>query len=332
MTPVTVLDATAAMDRLHQRLGADPGSDEGLCALLRAEVHARGQAPRAATLDRVRRLVAPVAEVDAERLAALVDALQREGDLVLAPGGVLWATPLRAVPLLNGAARLFSSLSAPDLAKALGVAPAARGAARTVAWQEAMADAVASLGGRVLTPESWAGLDRAPRADDAFLARLDERLAWEARPPASPEQDGPLEWRGWVPDGERPGWRRDAATARLWWARTPLRGHRRAWTSGQGSPATTPFVELSFDESDRARFALSRQAGASPPLVVEQVDGHAILEIPAWLPRAEYRWLSLQAEAAGDAVQATRWRAPLDAASVVTALLVDRLGLVVEEG
>jgi hypothetical protein len=328
---LTLLDTTAAADRLRQRLGADPGSDEGLCALLRAEVHARGQALRSVTLDRVRRLVAPVAEVDAERLAALVDALQREGDLVLAPGGVLWATPLRAVPVMNGAARLFSSLSTADLAKALGVAPAARGAARTVPWQEAMANAVASVGGRVLTSETWAGLDKAPRANDAFLAVLDERLAWEAEPPASLERDGPLEWRGWVPDRERPGWRRDAATARLWWARTSLRGHRRAWTSGEGSPAITPFVELSFDEADRARFALSRQAGASPTVVVERLDGYAFLEIPAWLPRAEYRWLSLQAEAAGDAVRATRWRVPLHVASAVTALLADRLGLVVEE-
>ncbi len=328
---LTLLDATTAAGRLHQRLGADPGSDEGLCAMLRAEVHARGQALRSVTLDRVHRLVAPVAEVDAERLAALADTLVREGDLVLAPGGVLWATPLRAVPLMNGAARMFSSLSTADLANVLRVPPTARGATRTVPWQEEIAGAVASLGGRVLPPETWAGLDRAPRADDAFLARLDDRLAWEAKPPASLERDGPLEWRGWVVDGDRPGWRRGATTARLWWARTSLRGHCRAWTSGEGSPATTPFVDLSFDEADRARFALSRQAGARPTVEVERLEGHAFLMIPAWLPRAEYRWLSLQAEAAGDAVQATRWRVPLHVASAVTALLTDQLGLVVEE-
>jgi hypothetical protein len=324
---LTLLDATAAADRMNRHLGVEPSSDEGLCALLRAEVHARGHAPRAVTLDRVRRLVAPFAEVDVERLAALVDALQRESDLVLAPGGVLWATPLRAVLLMNGTARLFSSLSSADLAMVLGVGPASRGAARTVRWQEPMVHAVASVGGLVLNSEAWAGLDRAPRADHTFVAQLDERVAWEAEPPASVERDGPLEWRGWVPGGKRPGWQRDAATARLWWARTPFRGHRRAWTSGEGSPTTTSFVELSFDEADRARFALSRQAGASPTILVEQVDGHAILEMPAWLPRAEYRWLSLQAEAAGDAVRATRWRMPLDVASKVMALLADRLGL-----
>ncbi|MEQ1564185.1 MAG: hypothetical protein ABMA64_01015 [Myxococcota bacterium] len=327
---LALIDATAAADRLSQHLGADPASHEGLCALLRAEVHARGHAPRSVTLDRVRRLVEPVVEIELERLASLCDALVREGDLVLAPGGALWATPLRAVPRVNGTARLFSSLAGPGLTKALGAAPDARGAARTVPWMEAMVTSVVAIGGRVLTPEAWAGLDRAEIADAAFLARLDERLAWEAAPPASLERDGPLEWRGWVPAGERPGWRRDTASARLWWARTPFRGHRRAWTSGEGSPATCPFVEVSFDDADRARFALSRQDGASPKIGVEKVGSHAILEIPAWLPRPEYRWLSLQAEAAGDAAQATRWRVPLDAVSAVTDLLAVRLGLVVE--
>lgn len=327
---LTLLTATAATDRLRLRQGADPASDEGLCGLLRAEVHARGQAPRSVTIDRVLHLVEPVMEVNPERLASLVDALVREGDLVRAPGGALWATPLRAVPFVNGRARLFSSLPGHALAKVLGAEPEARGAIRSVAWQQAMGASVAAVGGRVLTPEGWAGLDRAPIANDAFLANLDERLAWEAEPPASLERDGPLEWRAWVPDGERPGWRRDATGACLWWAHTSLRGHRRAWSSGGGSPATAPFIELSFDDADRARFALSRRAGTGAVVAVRRIDGHAVIEVPSWLPRPEYRWLSLQAEAAGDGVQTTRWRLPMDAVLTVADLLAERLGLVVE--
>lgn len=328
MTP-TLLDPTAARERLHQTLGAASETDEGLCALIRAEVHARGQAPRSGTIDRVARLVRPLVEVDVDRLGTLCDSLVREGDLVRGPGGVLWATPLRAVPLPAGVARLFSSLPTPVLERVLQRSPEALGATRTVVWEEALGTLVAEAGGRVLSPETWAGLDHTPHANGAFLKHLDERLEWEADPPASLERDGPLEWRGWAPDGDTPGWRRDAPGARLWWARTGLRGHRRAWTAGDGSPAGAPFIELSIDDADRARFSLSRTAGASPSLRVEVVDGHAMLEVP-WLPRPEYRWLSLQAESAGDATQAMRWRLPSEALQTVTDLLAERLGLALE--
>ena len=328
--PLAVLDTPSATGRLLQHLGAEPGMNEGLCALMRAEVHARRQVLRAVALDRVGRMLQPILAVDRERLAAMCDALVRAGDLVLAPGGVLWATPLRVVPLASGVARLFSSLPGATLVQMLGRDVIARGACRSVAWEDALGEAVAEVGGHVLTPEAWAGLDRAPAADEAFLARLDERLAWEPEPAASSERDGPLEWRGWVPGGDRPGWRHDVAGARLWWARTAFRGHRRAWTSGEGSPTSADFVELQSGDADRARFALSRQAGASPTVVVGTVDGHAILEVPTWLPRPEYRWLSLQAEAEGDAVQTTRWRVPADAVEPITARLVQRLGLTME--
>ncbi|MCB9797534.1 MAG: hypothetical protein H6741_33000 [Alphaproteobacteria bacterium] len=326
---LTLLEPTAAGERLRETLCVAPGSDEGLCAMFRAEIHARGQAPRAATIERVERMVGPLLELETGRLATLCDALVREGDLVRAPGGILWATPLRVVPLPGGVARLFSSVPTPKLAHVLERRPEALGATRSVAWEESMEASVAAFGGRVLSPEVWAGLDRTPLADHAFLEHLDQRLEWESDPPSSLERDGPLDWRGWAPDGDRPGWRRDAPGARLWWARTGLRGHRRAWTRGEGSPAHAAFIELSFDDADRARFSLSRIAGASQALRVELVDGHAMLEVP-WLPRPEYRWLSLQAEFAGDAAQAMRWRLPKEALQQVTDMLRQRLGLVVE--
>lgn len=327
---LALLDPAAATERLHLHLGADPFSDEGLADVLRAEVHGRGWTQRAVALDRVRRLLQPAIDVDEPRLARICETLAREGDLMRAPGGVLAATPLRAVPLASGAARLYSSLPTKALASALGVPIQRRGAARWITWDVAHGDAVEGVGGRVITPEAWAGLDRTPIADGAFLDRLDERLAWEAEPAGSLERDEPLDWRGWVPNGDRPGWRRDAAGGRLWIARTAFRGDRRAWTQGDGSPATRPFVSLTADEADRARFAISRLAAASPVLRMEHADGHVILDVPGWLPRSEYRWLSLQAESAGDAGIVTRWRLASGAEVGVTRLLADRLGLLVE--
>lgn len=327
---LALIDPTAAAERLRQCLGVDPTSDEGLADMLRAEVHGRGWTQRASALDRIRRLLQPVFEVDEARLVDLCDTLAREGDLTRAPGGVLTATPLRAVPLASGAARLFSSLPTTPLASVLGAPVQRRGAARAVVWQASLASYVESVGGRVITPEAWAGLDRAPVADGAFVDRLDERLAWEAEPAGSLERDEPLEWRGWVPDGDRPGWRRDAAGGRLWIARTAFRGDRRAWTQGDGSPAISSFVSVTIDEADRARFALSRLAGSSPILRVEHGDGHVILDVPGWLPRPEYRWLSLQAESMGASSTGTRWHLASGAEAGITRLLADRLGLVVE--
>ena len=327
---LALLHPATATASLAMRLGASVASDEGLCELLRAEVHARGQAQRALTLNRVGRRIGPVMEIAAERLDALCEALVREGDLVLGPGGILWPTPLRVVPLAGGVARLYSSLPRAALTLALGRPPAAQGATRTIAWEDALSAAVAATGGVVLTAATWAGLDRAPRANDALLAQLDERLAWEPEPPGSLERDGPLEWRGWAPGGDHAGWRRDAAGAKLWWAQARGRGQHRAWTAGEGSPSVAAFIELSADEADRARFALSNQAGSPAILGVEIMDGFAILEIPGWLPRPEYRWLSLQAEAVGALGQTTRWRLSRESGREVADQLATRLGLQVE--
>ena len=55
----------------------------------------------------------------------------------------------------------------------------------------------------------------------------------------------------------------------LWWARTRFGGHRRAWTASD-FPSTSPFVELSPDDADRARFALAREVAGASVLRVER--------------------------------------------------------------
>jgi hypothetical protein len=85
--------------RLAQSQAGAPDSIEALCDLVRAEVHARKHAPRAATLSRVARLLAPAIAFDEQRLDEVCDALEREGDVMLNPGGILYATPTRVVAI-----------------------------------------------------------------------------------------------------------------------------------------------------------------------------------------------------------------------------------------
>ena len=315
--------AEEAVKRLTQLVGA-PDSIEALSELVRAEVHARQHAPRAATLARVARLLAPAVIVDEERLDDVCDALEREGDVMLAPGGILYSTPTRVVALKK-TARVFSSVPTRVLAGAFGREVATKGAARTVSSVDSLADAVVTLGGAMVTPEAWAGLERTSPADTAFLAKLEQRLEWQALGAGSLEKDGALEWRSWqsTPEGMR--WRR-GIEGRLWWARTRFGGHYRAWTAS-GSPSTSPFVELSPDDADRARFALSREVADASVLRIVRSGNRTTLELPAWIPRPEYRWLSLHAEQLPD-TKGLGWDVSADDEAMITKLLAERLGLV----
>ncbi|MCU0702074.1 MAG: bacteriophage N4 adsorption protein A [Myxococcaceae bacterium] len=323
LSHVTREDAVKQLILSH---GSAPDSIEALCDLVRAEVHARKHAPRAATLSRVARLLAPAIALNEERLDEACDALEREGDVMLNPGGILYATPTRVVAI-EKSARVFSSLPTRVLAKALGREVSTNCASRTIASVDGLSEAIAKVSGVIVPPEAWTGLDRAPNADAVFLKKLDQRLEWQALAAGSLERDGALEWRAWqvTPEGAR--WRR-SNEGRLWWARTRFGGHHRAWTASE-SPATSPFVTLSPDDADRARFALLQKVEAASVLRVERSGERVTIELPGWLPRAEYRWLSLHAVAAA-AGKGMRWEISTDGEDKITKLLSERLGLTVE--
>jgi hypothetical protein len=315
-----------AVKRLSQSQHIAPDSIEALCDLVRAEVHARKHAPRAATLSRVARLLAPAVILEEERLDDACDALEREGDVLLNPGGILYATPTRVVAIEKNA-RVFSSLPTSALKKAIGREVAAKGASRTITSIDGLNEAVAKVGGVMVTPEVWAGLDRSPNADAAFLDKLEQRLEWQALRAGSLEKDGALEWLAWQSTQEGCRWRR-SSEGKLWWARTRFGGHYRAWTAS-ASPAVNPFVTLSPEDADRARFALSRDVPAASPLCVERLDKCVVLKLPGRLPRPEYRWLSLYAVAVEQS-SGMSWEISADSEDKITKRLVERLGLIVE--
>ena len=315
-----------AVKRLAQRQAGAPDSIEALCDLVRAEVHARKHAPRGATLSRVARLLAPAITLNEQRLDEACDVLEREGDVILNPGGMLYATPTRVVAI-EKSARVFSSLPTRALVKVLGREISAKGASRTITPVDGLTEAVSKVSGVMVPPEAWASLDRAPNADATFLEKLDQRLEWQALGAGSLEKDGALEWRAWQVTSEGARWRR-SSEGQLWWARTRFGGHYRAWTAS-ASPATSPFVMLSLDDSDRARFALSRKVEAASVLRVGRTGNRVTIEIPGWLPRPEYRWLSLHAVPVAES-KGMCWEISTDSVDQLTKLLAERLGLTVE--
>ena len=315
-----------AVKRLVQSQGGAPDSIEALCDLVRAEVHARKHASRAVTLSRVARLLMPAIVVDAQHLDEACDLLEREGDVILNHGGILYATPTRVVTL-EESARVFSSLPTRVLSKALERDVSANGASRTITSLDGLTEAVGNVSGVLVSPDAWAGLDRSPVADAAFLARLDQRLEWQSLGAGSLENDGDLEWRTWQVKTDGARWR-GSNDGRLWWARARFGGHHRAWTAG-ASPATNTFITLSPDDADRARFALSCELASVSLLRVGRAGKRVTIELPGWLPRPEYRWLSLHAVPVAES-KGMSWEVSAEAEALVTKVLTERLSLVVE--
>lgn len=320
------INSEEALRRLAQSQASAPDSIQYLCDCVRAEVHARKHVPRAVALSGVVRLLAPVISIDDQRLDEACDALEREGDVLLNPGGILYATPTRVVALEKNA-RIFSSIPTRKLAAALNRDISARAALRTVNSLDGLPEAVGKVSGVMVSPEAWSGIERTPKADAAFLEKLDHRLEWQALGAGSLEKDGELEWRTWqvTPEGGR--WRR-SNEGQLWWARTRFGSHSRVWTAGT-SPSTSPFVTLSPDDADRARFALSRKIKQASVLRIEHSEMGVKITIPGWLPRPEYRWLSLHAEAVAES-KGMQWAIPAGSVDHVTKLMFERLGLTVE--
>ena len=334
MTRLVLLPPDQAGEVLMEALGGDPTQVAGLSDLIRDEVTARGACPRAATIQRVCRFVAPAVALDASHVAAVCQRLERDGDIVIGPGGVLYATPLRAVDLGEGALRILSSLSTPRLAPQLSGSWTVAGTTRTCQAKDldqARAEVLA-LGGVVISPAEWAGLDRAPPADQGWLDALDRRLAVEPEPPASLERDDPLTWCGCTVAGGAVRWKAGApeSATRLWRSRNRWGHWHYAWTE-QGTPSLVPFVALRPDEGARTVFALARARDVPLAISVTRHAQGATLSVPYWLPLAEYRYLAVLAVQSSEDHNGGLWSLPDDPWATVIEALGVRLGLVCHE-
>lgn len=312
-------------------MGHPLDSDEAICELIRAEIHARGSATRAATIDRVVRLIEPAMAIAAARIAKLCDALEREGDLIFAPGAVLHATPVRAI-VVGDCVRVVGSLPTRALAAKLEQHVDVRGASRAMTNTAGLDEAIQALGGVVLAPEAWAGIDHTPIADDQWITALDRRLEWQAGKAASLERDDSLDWAALVLTREGPRWKRGGdPDVRLWQAKNRVGYRQWAWTTVGQPPSAHSFVILTRDEAWRSVFALARVAGTPIAGRAQHVFGSVRLSLSQPLPHAEYRYLSIHAGSVERDDNETAWRVSAATADGVRALLSSRLGVQWEE-
>ena len=326
---IVLLTSSQAGPLLSDLIGRDPGSPDGIADLLRSEVSSRGRCPRHFAIGRVCRLVAPAVTLDPALVDDVCDDLERQGDVVLAEGAVLHPVPVRIVTLGDGVCRFVCTVPSRRLMEAVPGEWLQRGVRRDCRMKQPIATAAATLGGIVLTPEAWAGLNNAPIADASFIRCLDARLEAAPGPAGSLDHEEPLQWSTCevIAGGAR--WRgkaQDGVVAKLWRARHRWRRWIYAWTAGD-APSKQSFLSLHPDDGARAVYALGVAAGIFLRARVERSREHAVVTIPAWLPVAEYRYLSTCAESTATDTPGVHWTVPLSRFDAVSATLASRLGL-----
>lgn len=331
---LSLLAYDAAPGVLLEALDAEPSQLAGVADLVRGYVTAHGASPRAVAVRRICRAAAPAFTLDESVVSDACDLLEREGDVVLADGGVLFATPLRAVKLDGQDFRIASSLPTRRLATLLIGSWNVAGTSRRcrVDDTERASAAVIEAGGVVLTPSAWARLDRVPAADQRWLESLELRLRSAAEAASSLERDEALAWSGYVATDSGLRWKAANAGegARLWRARNRWGHWHHAWTE-QGTPASSRFVSLRRDEGTRTVFAVAAALGVPAEISVARHADEAIITVPQWLPFAEYRYLAVSASLSASDRGATRWTVPSASLATVLGTLVQRLGIVVRE-
>jgi hypothetical protein len=294
---ITLLTEPQARAVLNHALAGDLAPGDAAADLIRQEVSARRGSPRHFLLGRVCRLAAPAITLDPELVDDVCDDLERQGDILVADGGFLYPAPVRIVTMGDGAFRFFCAVPSWRLFAAIEGEWTRRGVRRDCRPFGSIDQATEALGGVVLTPEMWAGLDRVPPADAEWIRSLKARLAWNPAAAGSLERDEPLEWSGLLVDQDEPRWRA-AGSAQLWRARHRWKRWVYAWTAGD-PPRTQPFISLHPDEGTRTAFAVARVAERPFRAIIDRRLPIPTIELPSWLPSAEYRYVSQFGEVTG---------------------------------
>ncbi len=326
---IVLLGPAQAHGMLRQHIGSEPDSREGIADLVRHEVSARGRCPRHFLIARVCRAAAPGVLLDAEIVGDVCDELEREGDLLLAEGGVLHPAPVRIVALGSGDFRFICAVPSIQLLAVVRGQWSLRGGRRICRFSQAIEPIAVALGAAVITPEVWAGFDRVPSADAEWVGGLDARLAWAPEPAGSLEHDGPLDWTALDLSQSEPRWR-SQGFGKLWRARHPFRRWVYAWTP-EAPPSKVPFLSMYPDEGARTVYAMARMNGGSLRGSVSPQGDSARVVVPGWLPLAEYRYLSTCAERIEARGGRSVWGVPATRRQAVLATLEARLGLMFDE-
>lgn len=326
---ITLLTESQVRECLDQVLGGKPTASDVAADLLRQEVTARRRSPRHFLIGRVCRLAAPAMALASELVSDVCEDLERQGDIVLADGGLIYPAPARIIALGGGIYRVVCAVPSARLFATVDGEWTRRGVRRECRFRRPAEHVAETLGGIVVTPEAWAGFDRVPAADGDWLRSLNARLAWAPEPAGSLEHEEPLEWSGFALEQDELRWRASRPT-QLWRARHRWKRWVYAWTAGE-SPSVQSFVTLYPDEGSRTVYAVARAAEKPFRGSISKSDEDMIVRITGWLPQAEYRYLSTCAEPAETSGGGSTWVISAARAEGVVNTLAARLSVLFEQ-
>ena len=302
---------------------------------IRTELQARGVANRRSLCLRVSDLLKPVVDAPIEEVRQRLESLEKAGDVTAGGGGFVAAAPLRAVEIGGGDFRVFGTVPSRWLEDRLGtrLRPESRGRTATVSMEGEFRAAFGGIGGLVLTPERWAGLDKKLPAGSAWLAEISADLENAGSEGGMALSVPDAEWRAYVPEesGESAGsrWKKAeiAERSRLWRTAGEVpSSYIYMWTSG-GPPLGVRSLHLSGDDSLRTQFSMDMAAGCRRVFPVRREGERAIVEIAAWIPAAEYRYLAVTGVALISDDRSRRFAFSTTVWPQVATILRERLGI-----
>ena len=275
-----------------------------LAESIRSELSARMTSSRRALCLRVKETLSPISDVTLERIKEVLEDLESHGDVTKGPNGYVASTPLRLVDLGDYRYRVHGSWPSRSLRSSLPVNELVEGVCRFAVIEEGKQDdlflVVDGLGGLILTPERWAGLDRIFPAGSEWLGNLDLQLS------VSPKLHGTYDarimdsWRAYQPQDEGPQRNRwpanpDDSSSKLWRAKDERNQWLYVWTDG-GSPTDSNCLRLFSDQASRTIFSLDAEASNSVMVNIVEDGVLTVLLFDCFLPHAEYRYLITMAE------------------------------------
>ena len=289
----------ALQEHLFAEAGSQGGANGSLVEAVRSELMARRVTTRTSLARAIQRRLAPVMDVRKEEVTGILDDMTQEGDLSSGTGGRIAAAPLRMVVLTDRCWAVHGTLPTAKLAVAMPGSTIADGVRRFAEADatnaEVIREAVLQLEGLELSLERWAGIDRTPAADDAWLSWMDDRLARQGEA-LSPDDAGG-DWRCYRPGPAVPNQRQrwvkaQGETRASLWRTWDERGwYIFMWSDGN-TPSAGKSMRLARDEATRTMFALDRQAEAPLAFSYSKTEEGVQIVFDAFLPRAEFRYLA----------------------------------------
>ena len=299
---IQLLEHSALLDLANDLLSEPPGSPETVVEMLRSELVARGVSYRHALCKRVQESAAPLETLELDSILNLLELLEINGDATRGPRGKVAAAPIRAVITGPGRYNVYGTIPKDILLQktpidTLDSLMVSRIATVREENEEQFSAAVSEMGGMIITPEKWSGLEKRKPAGTSWIEYLNRRLEQSGKAHGFVRTEFPESWRTYRPESQSDNhfkrWKKETGDGEehLWKCRSVYGRWLYVWTEGM-SPSASSQIQLTPDDAIRTMYSLDHVAKLPLRFDYEEGDQYTELAVNALIPLAEYRYLT----------------------------------------